>query len=473
MLSLLRKRLQAWKLDHRYPSVIKVCLPLVMSMAAVTVMEFTDRIFLSNYSLDAISAVTPSGIVVFVLLVFFSGITAYSSVFVAQYTGAGNHHQIGGVLWQGIYFALGSGVLLAGVSFFAEPIFRMGGHPPEIQLLEVVYFRIMCLGSILYILTSGLAAFYTGRGETRPVMLVNAAGMLFNIPLDYALINGIWIFPEMGIAGAAIATVSSWGLIVVLYACLIFTPANDRYYRVRKTTVFNKELSLRMLKFGIPGSLQFTLDIAGFVFFFFLVGRIGKAEMAASNIVSSINSLAFTFALGFSQGVSTLVGQALGRGEPLEAQRAVWSVVHFLLLYTALVALLYIVLPRWLISFFIPSGERAASFASVLDTSCTLLRIVSVYIIFDALYLVFVGALRGAGDTRFIMLSIGCLSVLVLILPVFIGIEIFHMGIFYAWACVALFIVSLFLVTGWRYRQGKWQAIRMVGHKSPTSSSTG
>ena len=92
MLSLLRKRLQAWKLDHRYPSVIKVCLPLVMSMAAVTVMEFTDRIFLSNYSLDAISAVTPSGIVVFVLLVFFSGITAYSSVFVAQYTGAGNHH---------------------------------------------------------------------------------------------------------------------------------------------------------------------------------------------------------------------------------------------------------------------------------------------------------------------------------------------------------------------------------------------
>ncbi len=102
-----------------------------MSTAAVTVMEFTDRIFLSNYSLDAISAVTPSGIVVFLLLAFFSGVTAYASVFIAQYTGADADHQVGVALWQAIYFALGSGIVLTGLSLLAVPIFKVGGHPPR------------------------------------------------------------------------------------------------------------------------------------------------------------------------------------------------------------------------------------------------------------------------------------------------------------------------------------------------------
>jgi MATE family multidrug resistance protein len=90
-------------------------------------------------------------------------------------------------------------VILVGLSFAAHPIFQLGGHPPEVQKLERIYFRVLCLGGGFNVLGTCLAGFFTGRGQTRPVMLINIIGMAFNIPLDCALINGVWFFPEMGI----------------------------------------------------------------------------------------------------------------------------------------------------------------------------------------------------------------------------------------------------------------------------------
>lgn len=459
-----------WKSTNRYRSVIQVCIPLVMSTAAITVMEFTDRVFLSNYSLDAIAAATPSGVVAFLFIVFFSGVAGYGSVFIAQYTGSGAHQRVGAVVWQTVYFALAAGIALAGISLLAVPIFKLGGHPPEIQHLEAIYFRILCMGAVLHVAETGLSSFFTGRGMTRPVMVVNTAGMLVNIPLDYALINGVWGFPELGITGAAMATVFSWGLILVIYVVLIFTKANDRQYLVRKAPAFDGDLFIRLMKYGIPGSLQFCLDVFAFMFFIFMVGRIGKVELAVSNIIMSINSLAFMPTLGFSQGVSTLVGQSLGKGQPQEAKRSVWSAAHILLAYILILDIIYLFAPQLLISLFIPSGAATQDFASIAVTGSTLLRIVAVYVFMDALYMIFVGALRGAGDTRFIMWSIGLASLAVMVLPVYIGIEHFQMGVYYAWICTTMFVASLFILSSWRYRQGKWQEMLVVEKEMAASS---
>ena len=89
-----------------YKELIAVSLPLVFSMAATTVMEFTDRVFLANYAIDAIAAALPAGIAAFLILTFFSGVTTYLNVFIAQYTGAGSYRQIGSCIWQGIYFTI-------------------------------------------------------------------------------------------------------------------------------------------------------------------------------------------------------------------------------------------------------------------------------------------------------------------------------------------------------------------------------
>lgn len=454
--------LREWRRKNRYREVTVVCLPLVMSMAATTVMEFTDRVFLSNYSLDAISAATPAGIAVFLFIAFFGGVAGFISVFIAQYCGAGAHNRVGVALWQGLYFSLFSGVFTAlAVSFVAKPLFALAGHAPEVQKLEVIYFKILGWGAIFHIANHALSGFFAGRGFTRPVMVINTIGMAFNIPLDYALINGIWIFPELGITGAAIATVVSWGLITFLYSSMIFTRANHKMFLIRRVA-YDPVIFSRLIRFGVPGAMQFTIDIFAFTFFVFMVGRIGKNELAISNIVISINSLAFMPAMGFSYGVSALVGQALGRKQPQEARSAAWSAIHILLSYTFVIALLFLFAPGLVLSIFIPSNQAAADYMVVMETGTALLRVVTAYIFMDALYMTFSGVLKGAGDTRFLMWSIAFATLLVMILPLYIGLEIFGQGIGYAWLCVLTFIASLFIVTSVRYKQGKWKDMLVV-----------
>lgn len=447
-------------ISHR--QILTVCLPLMMSSAAVTVMEFTDRIFLTHYSVEAISAATPAGVTALLFIAFFSGVTGYAGVFIAQYTGAGADRRVGGVLWQALYFSILSGLCFLALAGLAGPIFRLGGHSPDVQRLEIVYFRILCLGAVLHVAEIGLAGFFTGRGLTRPVMIVNILGMALNIPLDYALINGFGPFPELGIAGAGLATVAAWLFMLLLYTVLIFRPGNDRRFAVWSARRWDTALFGRLMRYGIPGSLQFCLDICAFLFFIFMVGRIGKPALAATNIVITVNALAFLPALGFSQGVSMLVGQALGRGDPDRARMAVRKAIQLLLGFIVLVDLLYLLAPEQVIGLFVPGGMPGTGYATILATAVRLLRVVAIYIFMDALYMIFAGALRGAGDTRFVMWSIGLASVVVMIGPTYLVVEVLKLDLMAAWICVLLFITCLFAICGLRYRQGRWQSMRVV-----------
>jgi MATE family, multidrug efflux pump len=447
---------------NSYKTVFSVSLPLVLSMAATTVMEFTDRVFLANYSIEAIAAALPGGITAFLFSTFFAGVTSYLNVFIAQYTGAGSLSRIGDCIWQGIYFSLLAAVILIGLSFLADPLFRLGGHPLEVQRLESVYFRILCIGAGMNVLGTGLACFFSGRGKTAPVMVISVIGMAFNIPLDYALINGIWIFPEMGIKGAGIATVCSWTLIAVLYCVLIFTPKNNRIYGVISNRRFDLELSLRILRTGVPAALQFAMDVFAFTFFVFMVGRLGKVELAVTNIAFSMESIAFMPAFGFSIGLSTLVGQSLGRNDVKGALKYTRQTIIILLSYILLIDLLFFLAPQWVIQIFTSAEGGNASQEQIMDQGVIIIRIMAIFISFDALYFIFTGVLKGAGDTRFIMWSIGITSLVVMILPITIGVVYLGWGIYACWIILTLFVLSLCLVSFLRYRQGRWKTIRVI-----------
>ena len=445
------------KTQSNYRSVLTVSLPLVLGMAATTVMEFTDRVFLANHSLDAIAAALPAGITAFLVLTFFSGISAYMNVFIAQYKGAGQEKRIGACLWQAIYFSIVAALLLLVLSLAAEPIFRLGGHSPAIQTLEVVYFRTLCLGGGLNVLGAGLATFFSGRGQTRPVMFVSFIGMLFNIPLDYALIYGWWFFPELGILGAALATVFSWLLIVVLYGALIFDRQHISRFDLIAGRNLEPDLMKRLITFGLPGSLQFTLDVFAFTFFVFMVGRLGPAELAINNIVLSIESIAFMPALGFSIGLSTLAGQALGKNDVNLAIAVTRQTILILVGYLLLLDVVLMAAPQWVLSLFLDAGH-AEHFA----LGVNLVRIMSLYIVFDGLYMVYIGLLKGAGDTRFIMVAIGVVSLLCLVIPIYVAVTIFAANLVICWWILTFFVLSLSAAAGFRYRQGRWKSIRVI-----------
>ena len=451
-----------WSQPNGYREVLRIGLPLVVSMGSATVMHFTDRVFLSNYSLDAIAAAMPAGIASFLFMSFFLGVTGYVNVFVAQYTGAAQPRQVGASLWQGIYFALLAGLFLAGLYFLAQPIFAISGHPAEVRRLEIIYFQILTLGAGFSVLGLALSCFFSGRGRTKPVMIVNILGAALNIPLDYALINGAWFFPQWGIAGAGLATVASWALVAGLFAVLIFRPATIRRFDLWASRGFDPKLFGRLWRYGLPGGVQFFLDILAFSFFIFIVGRLGKVDLAATNIVFTINHLAFLPMVGFSVAVSTMVGQAIGRQQPAMATVATTNTLHITFSYMCLVGLIFVLAPEWLLSLFKPRGFSAGQYAPIVAAGVILLRFVALYSLFDSLAIIYIGALKGAGDVYFIMWAIGTTSLLVMVLPVYIGVAHFAFGLKASFFFVTLYVALLGLLCWRRYQQGKWQKMRVI-----------
>jgi MATE family multidrug resistance protein len=450
----------------QYKKVVTISLPLVLSMGATTVMEFTDRVFLGNYDLNALAAATPAGITSFLFTAFFLGVAGYVNVFIAQYTGAKDPDGVGASLWQGIYFALGGTIFMAILSLFAVPLFSLIGHAPDIQPLEVIYFRILCLGTGASLLSATLSTFFTGRGLTRTVMVINMAGTLFNIPLDYALINGAWGFPEMGIQGAALATVAAWGLMATAFIVLVFTRDNNHRFHLWEKRQFIPSLFMRLMKFGIPGGVQFFLDILVFTFFILMVGRLGRDELAVTNMVMSINGLSYMPMFGFSMGVSTLVGQAMGAGKPKEAEAAARTTTHIALIYLAFLILLFLLLPEPLIRLFLPNGMNTAP---LIDMGTVLLRFVALYLFFDSLVIIYTGVLKGAGDSQYVMWCMVVTGILFLFLPVWAGITFRHMGLYFIWSCITLYLVILFFLVMVRYRGGKWKAMSVIENPLPTA----
>ena len=445
-----------------YRDVWRVSIPLVVSMSTTVVMTFTDRVFLANYSIDAIAAALPAGISAFVFLSFFSDTAGYGNVFIAQYSGAGALNRVGNAMWQSIYFSIIAWLLMICLSFCAGPLFQLVGHAPEVQRLEVIYFRILCWGSGIYILGMSLSSFYTGRGATRPVMIIHFIGMLLNVPLDYALINGIWIFPELGIIGAGLATVFAWTVITALLAVIVFSRANDRVFKVLKNYHFNLDLFKRLLRFGVPSALQFSLDVFSFLFFVFMVGRLGIAELAVTNIAISLDSVSFRPLIGFALGTSTLVGQAMGRNRPDQAVDAAKATMVIVAGYISVLILLFLFMPQPLLELFRPRDISPEDFAVIKGMGVVVLRFVAAYLLLDGLYMISTAVLKGAGDTKFIMWSIGLLSLGGMVTPLYIGMEVFGLGLYFAWSCLVVFLFLLASVTLGRFRLGKWKGMRVI-----------
>ena len=441
-----------------YRRILQVSIPLVASLGATTVMEFTDRLFLSHYSLDAIAAATPAGIMALLPLAIFIGTAGYVSVFVAQYVGQNRCELVGRIVWQGLYVALLGSVILALLAGCAEKIFLLAGHAEAVREQEIIYFRVLCLGAGAQLLGAVLAGFCTGR--TRAVMVANLAGMVCNIPLDYCLINGVGPFPEWGIFGAGAATVCGW----LIIAAILFRAMSSREharYRLLRDCTFRPALWLRLIRYGLPSGMEFFLDILGFTILVFAVGRLGTLELAATNIALNINSLAFMPLVGFSLGTSTLAGQALGAGRADDVPSIVRASLMLTFSYLAAMSALFLFAPEPILELFQPRDTDPATFAAVAGMGRVLLMIVVVYLFFDGVSFIIYGALKGAGDTFFVMTSRLAVVVVFMVLPLLAG-AVLGFGLYYFWGVACAFLIVLALVALWRYRQGKWRDMLVV-----------
>jgi MATE family multidrug resistance protein len=330
----------------------------------------------------------------------------------------------------------------------------------------VEYFRVICLGGGFYIASYALSGFFSGRGKTWPVMWVNVLTTAVNLILDYALIFGHWGFPELGIKGAGIATVVAGAFSFLLFLAILAGGNTNRTYHTLKGWRFDKALFMRLLRFGFPSGVQFFLEMTGFTGFVLVVGRLGTASLAATNIAFNINTLAFMPMIGFGIAISVLVGQYLGADKPGLAQSAVYSGFHMTLAYMICIGAAYVLVPDIFVAPFAHQADPQ-SFSEIYRYAVILLRFVAVYSIFDAMNIIFCSAIKGAGDTRYVMFVTVALSIFVLIIPVYLVIEVFEAGLMLAWVLATVYVSLLGVVFYLRFLGGKWKTMRVIEQEVP------
>jgi len=291
-------------------------------------------------------------------------------------------------------------------------------------------------------------------------MLVNVAAAAINIVLDYAWIFGRLGFPEMGIEGAAWATVVSQWFKVAAYIVLITRPVHRRTYQILAGRDYDPALMRRLLRFGGPNGLQMLVDVAAFSIFILLVGRLGEQAMAATTLAFNVNTLAFVPMLGLGVAVTTMVGKELGRNNPKMASRATWTAFHLASAYMGTMALLYVAWPD-LFLFGYASGAEPERFVELRDVTIVLLRFVAAYCVFDAMNVIFVSTIKGAGDTRFILKTTLVMSPLPVIAG-WLGIRYFGLGLIWCWIVITVWISALGLIYLGRFLQGDWQHMRVI-----------
>jgi MATE family multidrug resistance protein len=443
--------------------LLRLSWPLIVGQSCWTLQTVLDRILLSRSSVEAVGAGMSAVILFWAVLTLFQYTAAYATTFVAQYTGAGVPLRIGAVTGQALWFAVGSGIAFLGLVPLAEWLVALIGHAPELQPLEAIYFRCLCFSALPILVTSAASGFFAGRGDSRTVLLINVVGLAVNGVTAVVLIFGHLGFAPMGIAGAGWATVIGTTTSASLSLVLLLRPRYVQQFGNGVGWGFDRELFWRLMRFGIPQGVGVSLEVLAFAVFLIFVGRFGKADLAATSIVCTQNLLAYMPVMGIAQGIEVLVGQHLGGNRPNAAERSVWTGVMVSLAFTFVVSVAYVFLPDLLALPFRTQNDPH-SWAEVAERVPLLLRYVAVYCLFDSLNLMFSFALRGAGDTRFVMVVAIVLSWPMLVLPSWAS-WYYDWGMYWSWGFASAYVIVLSAIYLARFRQGRWRMMRVIEQK--------
>ena len=449
-----------------YLDVFRLTWPIALGMANNAVMQFVDRVFLSNESAASLEAVLPASVFSGVFVCLFQSVVAYSGTFVAQYFGAGSERGCRTSYHAGLAISAVFGALLVLLVPPGLAVFDWVGHSPEVLAKEKTYYSIVTAGGFATCAMMAASGYFTGKGRTGAVFAVNVVGNALNVLLDYLLIFGFAVpalgirVPAFGIAGAAWATVAAQVVqMVVLNAMALRATwhvpaapcdASDRFW----------PLVVKVLRYGIPSGVQSMLNILSFLVFVFLTGKVGDLAFAVSNAAFTVNYLLIAPIEGIGIGAGVLVGQRQGAGDTHGAFANGNRALVLAEVYVAVAAALILAFHRPILSLF--AGDVAAcDLPEFMSLGTTLFVMMVVWQFCDAADVVLSGALKGAGDTRFVMVWMLVMA-FPFWMPILFATYWLHPTMEALWATMIVYVFVFFVGTVLRWLKGPWRQHRLI-----------
>lgn len=443
-------------------TILKITLPVILSMFSLNLMVFVDRAFVSMYDLGQFAAVVPAGNVGTAISSIFIGIIGFVSTLIAQYYGAGKYPKCASSMWQGVYLSIFFSAVLLLVSPLAVNIFNWMGHTGELLVYEKQFFYLIMVSSCVQLFITAFSGLFRGVASTTVIMMVGILSNIFNVLLDWLLIFGKLGFPELGgIWGSGVAIIGSSVLAVIVYVILLGRRGVQAKYEISAQMKWDGALLRKLLHFGFPAGIQAFLGTGYFSLLLLIIGKTGEFPLSASNIAFTIEGVSIFPIWGLGAAIAIIAGQEKGAGRLDNVRRAAKLGLGIGLVFNVLIILIFNLFPQALISIF-GGGKDQETFLKLMAVTVPLVRLTSLWIVFDTMQIIIGNVLRAVGDTMFMMVIYIVVPILFYIVIPYLFSVVWGLSLIWIWIALVVYSMVMLLLVSVRFLGGKWKRIEVI-----------
>lgn len=436
---------------------LQMAWPSIVESFFVAFAGLVDSLMVSSLGSYAVAAVGLTTQPKFVGLALFFALNVAISALVARRRGEEKPEEANRILSTAILFIVVAAILFS-ILFvaLASPIIRLCGSTPETHDSAVAYFRIVMGGMIFNCIQMGINSAQRGAGNTKITMRTNVTSNTVNIIFNYLLIGGHLGFPALGIRGAALATVL--GTVVASVMSIISILKPDGFISlpyIIKNRIFPAVSSfLNLLRVGYSVFFEQLLMRIGFMLTAIMAADQGTDAMAAHQIGMNIMGLSFSFGDGLQAAAVALIGRSLGAGNK-ELAKEYGSICRmFGGIIAVCLAVLYFVGARPFMGLYFKEEHIVAIGVSIM-------RVIIFVVAFQIAQVVYMGCLRGAGDTLYTAVTSTISVTFIRTAGSYVGGYVFGLGIMGIWLGVLADQVARFIFASTRFKKGKWTQIKI------------
>ena len=382
---------------------IKLAYPVILGMLGHTLISIVDNIMVGNLGSTELAAVSLGGSFVFIGMSLGIGFSTAITPLVSMADAEKDDKKIRSVFHHGLLSCVILGVFVFILIVLAKPIMYIMHQPKEVIDLASPYIDWVAFSLIPVIIFQGYKQFADGLSRTKYSMYAIFMANIIHIIINYVLIYGVWIFPKLGIIGAALGTVISRILMVVFMHYIMKNNAQlNPYFKNFSFREIKKTMLKKIASLGIPSAMQMLFEVALFTAAIWLCGSIGKTSQAANQIALTLATTTFMFAMGLSVAATIRVGNNKGLMDYKNLIIVARSVFLLAIILETFFGLLFVILHNFLPHLFLnmENVNQAIENKEVIIIASKLLLVAAVFQISDGIQVVVLGALRGLQDVK-------------------------------------------------------------------------
>ncbi|MBL8642363.1 MAG: MATE family efflux transporter [Rhodospirillaceae bacterium] len=436
----------------RRRTIALLALPIVAGMVSQNITNLIDTALMGFVGATAVAAVGIASFANFMCSAAITGLAAGVQAMAARRKGEGRDAETAIPLNGGLFLSAVIGLPLSLLLIFLAPqIFQLLSDDPAVREIGVPYLQARMAGMMGLGMNFAFRGFWNGISRPGIYMRTIIAIHVAQISLSIILVFGYFDLPALGALGAGIGTTLS-----VYIGTLLYT--GQGVMLARKNGFLERLPRLETIKtifsISIPASIQQLAFSAGFTVLFAIIGRIGTNELAAASVLLNISQTAFLPGLGLGLAAASLVGQALGRGDPADAKAWGWQVARIGIVVMAIIGLPMVLLPTPILGVFLKD-------AAVIELARLPLQLAGSTIMIEAVAIIILNALQGAGATKTVAkFGVGLQWGLMLPIAYVIG-PLMGFGLFAVWAWFIFYRFIAAALFAWVWQYGRWQNIKL------------